>query len=481
MASDRVNQSLPVSNSQLDHDFHSGWGSVYTNRSTVSDEEILPLWLQYASDKGSVERKYQRLLYEYTDLFSDFFGGYYPISMHAHATDALLPTTIASLILNTIATSPLVLNSPELKPKSDENPEDTGKRVRDFALSFLGWDDKHVLSPNFIVADNIYGAGYGPLAHTSKEWEISAIAAGPKPIVVDMKNATEEVLNAQFADAKAKGCIAVVFDLVSTEDGLVLRPDDFGRIKACCARNRLLLIVDETMTAMRCGAPFAFQRQEYVRKEADKQPDLVIFGKGIGVSGVAIGFKGVITTGLTYTDPADIRKTIRYWRALVSRPIRLPILLEALSILRTAQAENWPANSEKIGDVIRDIIGELDPSTREPDAIRGLGAVVAVNREVAMKFRVMSAIRRRSPWARWLPKLDGSSADREVLRRQVFGVDSKANRQILAKEADQCGIIPLWCFICGIEATSKDWCRTCYLSFCDNEVCVQAFHRHACV
>ncbi|KAI1478179.1 pyridoxal phosphate-dependent transferase [Daldinia eschscholtzii] len=481
MGSDNTGQSLPSLDSQLDHDFHSGWGSVYTNRSTVSDEETLPLWLQYASNKGSVERKYQQLLHEYTDLFGDFFGGYYPISMHAHATDALLPTTIASLILNTTATSPLVLNSPTLKPKPDENPEDTGNRVRDFAWSFLGWDDKHILSPNFIVADNIYGAGYGPLAHTSKEWEISAIASGPKPIVVNMKDTTEEALDAQFKDAKTKGCIAVVFDLVSTEDGLVLHPDNFGMVKACCARNRLLLIVDETMTAMRCGAPFAFQRLEYAQMEADKQPDLVIFGKGIGVSGVAIGFKGVITTGLTYTDPDDIRQTIRYWRALVSRPIRLPLLLEALSILRAAQREDWPAKSEQIGEVIREVIGELDPSTKKPDAVRGLGAVVAVNREVAMRFRIMSAIRRRSPWVRWLPKLGGSSADREELKRQVFGRESKAQRQILAKEADQCGTIPLWCFICGIEATSKDWCRTCYLSFCDNEVCVQAFHRHACV
>ncbi|KAI0384324.1 pyridoxal phosphate-dependent transferase [Hypomontagnella monticulosa] len=464
----------------LDHDFHSAWGSVYTNRSTVSDNETLPLWQQYASDKGAVERKYQLLLHEYTDLFSDVFSGYYPISMHAHATDSLLPTTIASLILNTVATSPLVLNSPTLKPRADENPEDTGKRVRDFAMNFLGWNDTHVLTPNFVVADNIYGAGYGPLAHTSKEWEITAIASGPKPIVVNMKDTTADELDTQFAEAKAKGCIAVVFDMVSTEDGLVLQPDVFGMIKACCARNRLLLIVDETMTAIRCGAPFAFQRPEYARVEADKRPDLVIFGKGIGVSGIAIGFDGILTKGLTYTTKDDIRQTIRYWRALVSRPIRLPILLEALSILRAARTENWPARSEQIGSAIRDAIMEIDPSTRVPGAVRGLGAVIAVNREVAMRYRIMSAIRRRSPWVRWLPKLGSNSADREVLMRQVFGKESKNQRQVLAKEAEKCGTIPLWCFICGIEATSKDWCRTCYLSFCDNEVCVQAFHRHAC-
>ncbi|KAI8627920.1 hypothetical protein F5Y19DRAFT_440396 [Xylariaceae sp. FL1651] len=476
-----MNGTTSARDPPLDHDLNSAWGSIYTSRSTVADEEVFPLWQQYASDKGAVDRKYQSLLHEYTDLFSNVFGGYYPISMHAHATDSLLPTTIASLMLNTVATSPLVLNSPALKPKANEDPEDTGKRIRDFALSFLGWDEAHVLAPNFIVADNIYGAGYGPLAHTSKEWEISAIASGPKPIIADMKGTSVEKLNTLFAEAKARGCIAVVFDVVSTEDGSVLPPDRFRIIKACCAQNRLLLVLDETMAAIRCGAPFAFQRPEYSDMGADTQPDLVIFGKGIGVSGIAIGFEGVITKGLTYVQPDDIRQTIRYWRALVSRPIRLPILLEALSILRAAQRENWPARSEQIGDAVRDVIQELDPSTREPGALQGMGAVIAVNREVAMRFRVMSAIRRRSPWVRWMPKLDSASANRDQLKKQVFGQESKEQRHILSREAEQCGTIPLWCFICGIEATSEDWCRTCYLSFCDNEVCVQAFHRHVCL
>ncbi|KAI3334060.1 pyridoxal phosphate-dependent transferase [Ustulina deusta] len=480
MSSSQARKDAPSGDSPLDHDFHSAWGSIYTNRSTVGDKEILPLWQEYAVDKGSVDRKYQLLLNEYTDLFHKVFSGYYPISMHAHATDSIMPTTIASLILNTAATSPLVLDSPILRPKADEKPEETGMRVRDFALNFLGWNETHVLAPTFVVADNIYGAGYGPLAHASKEWETSAIAAGPKPIVVNMREADEETLNAQFAAAKEKGAIAVLFDMVSTEDGLVFPPEKFGLVKACCARNRLLLIVDETMTAMRCGAPFAFQRPEYAREGVEFQPDFVIFGKGIGVSGIAIGFGGVMTKGLTYTKSEDIRQTIRYWRALVSRPIRTPNLLEALSILRASVAENWPEQSERIGEAIRDVLHELEPDTKEPGAIQGLGAVIAIDRNIALRHRVMCAIRRRSPWCRFLPKLGSTSADRDGLMK-VFGQESKEQRQIMSQEAEKCGAIPLWCFICGIEATSEDWCRTCYLSYCNNEVCVQAFHRHACI
>ncbi|KAI0433854.1 pyridoxal phosphate-dependent transferase [Xylaria sp. FL1042] len=481
MSSSQARKNAQAGDSSLDHDFHSAWGSIYTNRSTVGDKEILPLWQEYAVDKASVDRKYKLLLDEYTDLFYKVFSGYYPISMHAHATDSIMPTTIASLILNTTATSPLILDSPSLRPKADEKPEETGMRVRDFALNFLGWDETHVLAPTFVVADNIYGAGYGPLAHASKEWETSAIAAGPKPIIVNMREADEETLNAQFAEAKTKGAIAVLFDMVSTEDGLVFLPEKFGIVKACCARNRLLLIVDETMTAMRCGAPFAFQRPEYACEAVEFQPDLVIFGKGIGVSGIAIGFGGVMTKGLTYTKSEDIRQTIRYWRALVSRPIRTPILLEALSILRASLAEDWPGQSERIGEAIRDVLHDLDPRTKEPDAIQGLGAVIAIDRNIALRYRVMCAIRRRSPWARLLPKLGSTSADREELMKQVFGQESQSQRKILSQGAEQSNAIPLWCFICGIEATSEDWCRSCYLSYCNNEVCVQAFHRHVCI
>ncbi|KAI1496871.1 pyridoxal phosphate-dependent transferase [Biscogniauxia marginata] len=481
MDSAKTDRVKPPPVQTLDHDFHSAWGCVYSNHSTFGDETVLGLWQQYASDPAVVDRKYHMLLNEYTMLFSTFFDGYYPISMHAHASDALLPTTIASLILNTVATSPLVLNSPMLAPRANEDPKDTGNRIREFALNFLGWNTNHVQAPNFVVAEGIYGAGFGPLAHTSKEWEINAIASGPKPVVVNIRDATRETLNAKLAEAKAQGCIAVVFDMVSTEDGSVMQPEHFAMLKACCAQNRLFIIVDETMTAIRCGAPFAFQREEYAQEEADKKPDLVIFGKGMGISGIAMGFDGAMTKGLTYTKAEDIQQTIRYWRALVSRPVRMPVLIEALGILRTARAENWATRSIKIGTAIREVVQEHEPATKVPGAIRGLGAMIAVHRDVAMRFRVMSAIRRRSPWVRWLPKLSGTSADRDALIRQVFGEQSKEQRQKLAVEADRHGTMPLWCFICGIEATSEDWCRACCLSVCNNEVCVQAFNRHACI
>ncbi|KAE9962851.1 hypothetical protein BLS_009959 [Venturia inaequalis] len=377
----------------------------------------------------------------YTNLFSEFFNSYYPISLHAHATDALLPTTIASLILNTVATSPLILTNERLRPKGDEPPEETGSRIRDFSLSLLGWTDVHIHAPTFVAIEGIYGAGFGPLAHTSKEWEVQAIAAGPRPVVVNLKTQPSfEDIDVQFAAAKAAGAIAVVFDMVSTEDGSVLPPAQYEQLKLAAQCNRLLIIVDETMTAVRCGAPFAHQRPEYSKVERNTdvlQPDLVIFGKGLGVSGVAIGFEGVLTRSFMYTQTEDILQSILYWRALVSRPIRVPILIEALGVLRIATAENWPARSEAIGATIRGILYDLEPTTRAPGAVRGLGAMIALNRTIAMKYRIQSAIRRRSPWVRWLPKLDRGSSDRDLLMENVFGKESARRRRLLAIEAEK--------------------------------------------
>lgn len=466
-----------------DHDFHSAWGCTYSARGALSnDSQTHGLWLEYLANPSSVERQFHVLLGSYTNLFADFFGAYYPISLHAHATDALLPTTIASLILNTVATSPLILESEELRPKANEAPEETGTRIRDFSLALLGWTEAHINAPNFVAIEGIYGAGFGPLAHTSKEWEVQAIAAGPRPVVVDLKaKPSQEDLDAQFADAKAKGAIGVVFDMVSTENGSVLPPKQYAQLKLAAQRSRLLVIVDETMTAIRCGAPFAFQRTEYNAEGAGIQPDLVIFGKGLGISGLAIGFAGVLTHSFAYKRRADILQSILYWRAMVSRPVRVPVLMEALSVLRAAQVEDWPARSMAIGETIRGILHELEPETKITGAVRGLGAMIAVNRDVAMRLKIQSAIRRRSPWVRWLPKLDRGSMDRELLMQHVFGADSVGRRGALAKEAESKGTMPLWCFICGIQATEETWCRTCFLGVCANEVCSKNFGQHACI
>lgn len=83
-------------------------------------------------------------------------------------------------------------------------------------------------------------------------------------------------------------------DLVSTADGSTLSPEHFRLLRVCCDKARLFLIVDEAMTAIRCGAPWCFQRAEYLSGDETLEADLVSFGKGMGVSGVAVNFSGLM-------------------------------------------------------------------------------------------------------------------------------------------------------------------------------------------
>lgn len=145
----------------LDHDFHSGWGSTYSNRGFIGDDRARRLWEEYAIHPTKVERQYHVLLNEYTESFHSFFHGYWPISMHAHVSDVLIPTTMATLILNTASTSPLVIEDPELSPMLKDDPEPD--KIQLFVRELLGWSDAHYTLPNFAIVEGIYGGAFGPL------------------------------------------------------------------------------------------------------------------------------------------------------------------------------------------------------------------------------------------------------------------------------------------------------------------------------
>ncbi|EER44008.1 conserved hypothetical protein [Histoplasma capsulatum H143] len=429
-----------------DHDLHNSWGCDYSSQSVVNHEKLRHLWEQYGRDPTGVRRNYHNLLREYTTLFRNFFNGYYPISLHAHVSDALLPTTVSSLIQNTCASSPLVLNNPALAPSSSATED--GKKIQQFVLDYLGWEELHVTHPRFAVVQGLYGAAFGPLAHASKEWEVQIIASGPKPIVVRVDNdMSREALSASLAQAKVQGSIAVVVDMVSTEDGSILSPERFKLLQTCCAENKLWLIVDEALTAIRCGSPFAFQRTEY----GSEKPDLVAFGKGLGTSGIAMSFDSPMTRPLGFVKEEYIHQTIMYWRALVSRPITIPVLLKAMGILYTAKTENWVQRSLKIGQTFYDVIQEYSPG--EP--VKGLGAILVLDRDTSMRLHVMAGIRRRCPWVRWLPKLDAVNADRAALAACVFGAQSKSRRAKLSAEAEKMGTLPPWCFFSCFQNRHK--------------------------
>ncbi|KAE8400975.1 pyridoxal phosphate-dependent transferase [Aspergillus pseudonomiae] len=394
----------------LDHDFHNAWGTIYSNNAFVSDNRARQMWEEYTVNPGRVEQQYHVLLNEYTDRFQSFFNGFWPITFHAHVSDALIPTTVASLILNTASTCPLVVEDPALSPLLKDDPEP--EKVQEFVRNLLGWNDVHIKTPKLAIVDGIYGCAYGPLAHSSDEWEYRIIGSGPESFYVRRSDfVTEETLLNKLIEAKKEGCVAVICDLVNASDGSVLPPEYFRLLRKCCDKVCICLLVDEAMTAIRCGAPLVHQRPEYC-EDGGIQPDMIAFGKGMGISGIAINFNGLMMRHLAFHNEALIRQSIRFWRSMVTRPIATTVLIEALGTLNVAAAENWPARSEQIGKafrkfVIRHAKNDLPPGE---EIVRGLGAFIAVPRDINKKFNVMAAFRRRSAWARWIPKLNMAAA-----------------------------------------------------------------------
>jgi hypothetical protein len=155
-----------------DHDFHNAWGSVLTSRSISEMPRAADLWQAYGQNKMLVERQYHALLAEYTHLFRNYFQQVWPMSLHAHASDAMVPTTIATLLVEMAAASVVLRCHPdypegELHYSDDPGRDAWGDERRRRCLKILGWTDLHVKRPRFAVIRGSHGAGYGPLVCTA--------------------------------------------------------------------------------------------------------------------------------------------------------------------------------------------------------------------------------------------------------------------------------------------------------------------------
>lgn len=154
----------------LDHDFHSGWGSTYTYHGVSRSQRSRDLWYQYASDPSKIEQQYHSLLHEYTERFHDFFRGYWPMSLHAHVSDVMVPSKFGSLILQAASNGPPVMENPALSPLLTDQPEP--EKIKEYVRGLLGWTEEHVFSPRFAMVEGIYGSSFGPLVATYSQHDI---------------------------------------------------------------------------------------------------------------------------------------------------------------------------------------------------------------------------------------------------------------------------------------------------------------------
>ncbi|KAL8870651.1 MAG: hypothetical protein Q9174_003354 [Haloplaca sp. 1 TL-2023] len=131
----------------------------------------------------------RNILDYYSDAFYDFFR-VHPFSICGHASDALNPSLLGSLIT--------FLRAYKTKESTNGTTNVT----------------------QLAVMDGSYGAGFSPLAHHSV-CNFSNVANGPKPIRITMNRQT---IPRQLKVAKDQGCILFLVEMVRAQDSPAMNP-----------------------------------------------------------------------------------------------------------------------------------------------------------------------------------------------------------------------------------------------------------------
>lgn len=312
-----------------------------------------------------------------------------------------------------------------------------------------------------------------------------SVACGTAPVLIDVQSCDGEGLYDQLCAAKEQGCVAFLIEMVRSSDGHPLEAATFKAIATQSERAGLPLVVDECLTALRCGAPFACQRREYI---SVGRPDFVLFGKGLQVCGVSMNHKGACVQKYFEHSLVTAEQATLSWQSLVTKAVPVPMLIDSLNIIERAIQHDWPSRSQLIGRHLRDIISESIANTAKDSSttdmkpkIGGLDALIYLPQEISQKLLVMSAGNTGSPIARWLPLMDDLMTRRLFLHQYIFGPRSVVHRQKLAEQYEKDGLRPLWCLYCGVKTVGPAWCRTCCIGRCEDSQCTIAYQAHTCL
>ncbi|KAK0741308.1 hypothetical protein B0T18DRAFT_472900 [Schizothecium vesticola] len=468
-----------ISTPSLDHDFNNTWGIILSSTETKNRPLAGALFREYWNDPVSAERRYSKMLCQYTDMFEEFFNGWLPISYHGHVTDAMCPTTTASMMLRL---SMFEMAGCRLgRPTS--NPE-----LRSTAAKRLGWDGIHLSAPCFALIENGYGAAMGPLASISPRSAWRDVSTGAPSIAVRLADlVSPPVLLRTLTDAKWGGCIGVIVEIVQNQaSGRVLSPHELHSLREACTETGLLLAVDEALTAIHCGAPFAHQRPKY---SGTVSPDLVFFGKALVVSGVGIRFDAPFTSKLGIRTTLDRRNTLEVWQYTGTQAMPMPLLISALGALEMAVAGDWVGRSKVIGRNSRELVSARDRRLGprglggEDKVLGGLESFIFVRIEVFTTFMVMVATNRgpSTGWVRWLPRLDAHLMEEATLA-SILSATGTEWWKSFSVALERMGMEPEWCFWCGNHArnTRDVWCRTCCINACEVAGCLEQLAMHQC-
>jgi hypothetical protein len=245
--------------------------------------------------------------------------------------------------------------------------------------------------------------------------------------VIDLQQTAED-LDSTLTRFKNDGGIALIVQIIESQwPWTVIESKTLQTLSNICSRLKLPVVVDETLTALRCGAPFAHQRPEYLEVI---NPDFVIFGKGLKANGIGVNFDGETLRALSIYQEGDRYRCAFRWHDKHTRAISVPTLIEALFTLDMARDEDWPLRSIEIGRQIRSAICAQERGERgitqnpEPGSIAGLDALLYV-RKNSIKGAIVQGIP-EGDYIRLLPVLEDAMKCPAFISNCVMGRKSLA-------------------------------------------------------
>ncbi|KAL8878840.1 MAG: hypothetical protein Q9198_003432, partial [Flavoplaca austrocitrina] len=400
-----------------DLDFHHSFGSFLTHKNPVSKQthtEIARYWDLLGNSPSLLQRHIHQIADKYRDAFRDFFVAE-PISLHGHVSDASNVALLTSVISHLVSHGSSDIGTPFFEDESKSNPR-------------------------IAIAADSYGAGYGSLAYNAVLVSNRLVANGPRPVIITMTNPAK--IDAQIKHAKNQRCVTLIVELVCAGSGKVITENAWKHILIACEKYALILIVDEALTSIRCGAPFAYQLPQLARHG---YPDLVLFGKAVRTNGIAVEWRGINIKKLGIRDD-DRLFTILDWQERVTEMAQAADLLISWGTLVLARREQWPQRAQVIGHILR---GRIIAQGVKACSIHGLHSLIYIPLQDVGRLGppVMGA--RAGRFLRWLPAMDEVMTSEEELSTKVFGEDSIPHRREISTCLENQGLQLGFCSRCG--------------------------------
>lgn len=421
-----------------DFDFHHSFGSFLTRKNPVTeivDIDVGKYWSLLNKSPAMLQYHIHDIGDRYREAFRQFFTAE-PISLHGHVSDASSPALLTSLISHLTSRCSIRGCNPFLAEKDKSNP-------------------------CIAILDGSYGAGYGPLAHNSVLEFVRPLANGKQPFVISTHDAS--TIDEQVRIAKQSGCVALIAETVCARDGTVISPTAWKHVLNACRKHNLFLVVDEALTSIRCGAPFAYQLPQYQRYGF---PDLVLFGKAVKTCGVAVEWRGVNVAKVGIEDQDDRDFMALEWQERLTEMAPPACLLLSWGTIVLAERENWPARARRIGSLLRGFITEEGIAE---DSIAGLHGLIYLRRQDQARIRSPIMGANAGKYVRWFPVLDEVMLSREQLCKRIFGAGSIGHRHDVAGYLESEGVRLGFCARCGqaVEAGPRPSCRVCVVGVCE--------------